>query len=70
MVQSKRKLISKIGKQYIEIMMVSIQNKTDNANLGVLINLLNIYERETLEEFSAEDIMSMIKENSCPVSLC
>ena len=41
----------------------SILNDTDNANLNVLINLLNIRERNmTLEEFTDEEIMSMIKD--------
>ena len=41
----------------------SILNKTDNSNLSVLINLLNMRERNmTPEEFSNEDIMSVIKD--------
>ena len=45
----------------IKWMCSSILNDTDNDNLNVLINLLNIRERDmTLEEFTDEDIMSMI----------
>ena len=41
----------------------NLLNKTDNANISVLINLLNIRERNmTLEEFSDEDITSTIKD--------
>ena len=50
-----------------------ILNKTGNANLGVLINLLNIWERnKTLEEFSGEDTMSMINDlaDHCVYDFC
>ena len=45
----------------VKMMCTRILNKT-SANLSVLINLLNIRERNMiLEYFSVEDIMSMIK---------